>query len=164
MRPDERLKAWMLPHAYKEEGDEVSYRFCQTNVTLRYEGDDDGRFVDIVSLVAVRQGQGDGTQCLRILTGMADIFGVKLALYARAMDDKPHSTNRLVEWYIRHGFQSAAGTTHITENERRGKPKRFAWQKIDADPDEIDADHHGLDMWRPVRTVEASRMPRAHTQ
>lgn len=143
MKPGKRLMMWMLPHATgHDSGDEgIHHRFCETNVVLHYDEEDgDGEFVDIKSLVAVRQGQGAGTQCLRMLTGMADIFGVKLCLYGRAMDDKPHSTQRLKAWYERHGF-----VTH----------DRLA--DSDPDPDEVDDDHHGCDFFRAPQSIAGRR-------
>lgn len=147
MKPGERLIAWLLPHKIGEDeamgfGRLHKYRMGRVTLVLEYDPDDaDGEFVDIDRILAAQLGQGDGTQALRLICGMADLFGVKLSLSARALDDRPYSTNRLVAWYERHGF--------VAENAWRPDP--------DAEPTEEDAGHGGVSMFRAPRS-EAERM------
>jgi hypothetical protein len=137
MKPGERLIAWLLPHKVGEDsafgyGRLHTYRLNRVTLVLEYDpNDSDGEFVGIDKILAAQQGNGDGTQLLRLICGMADIFGVKLHLYARAMDDKPWSTDRLLGWYQRHGF-IVSGT----------------WRLPESDPDEVVADHAGYDLCR----------------
>lgn len=142
MKPGERFMMWMLPLTLNGTNSRI-HRLCHTNIEFLYDPEEgDGEFVDINSLVAVQQGKGYGTQALRIITGMADTFGVKLNLFARAMDHKPHSTKRLIEWYERHGFVAPTD-----------------WRPYgDPDPDEEDEGHHGLDLFRAPQ-AQAYCMP-----
>lgn len=139
---------WFLPYVVNEDGEGTHIRFCRTNMLLRYDEDDaDGEFVDVIALSAARQGQGDGTQCLRMLTGMADLFGVKLTLYARSMDNKPSSTDRLRAWYLRHGFKQC-GDYNLPES----------------DPDEVDDDHIGYDLFRDPQAQSACMPTNTHLE
>lgn len=133
MKPGARLIWWMLPHQQKGDYTGGTYRLGNITLILEYdENDAGGEFVDIKSITAAQPGTGEGYQVMRLICGMADIFGVHLALYARAHDGKPHNTKRAVRFYERLGFD-----IHQDQG--------LDW---DADPDEVDEDHAGVDMWR----------------
>ena len=91
-----------------------------------------GRDVELHSIISGRKSQGQGSAVLSGLTRLADQYDIILSLYARAMDGKPTSTKRCVEWYRRHGF--------TMENARNDN-----WQPY---VDGAEADHIGADMWR----------------
>lgn len=136
--PGQRLLMWLLPlqqtGTHRTGG---TYRLGTVTFIVEYDKDDgDGSFVTIRSLSAARPGTGEGHQVLSLICGMADIFGVALDLYARAMDHRPPTTVRLIRFYERHGF-------HMTQDHG------CDWQP---DPDEgADEDHVGVDMQRRPR-------------
>ena len=120
----------------------ASYEIGDVSVIIEYDDEEDeGQFIDIKSIIAKSQGRGDGTRALRTLTQLADEHGAVLTLYARAMDQKPHSTQRCIAWYKRHGFKFEG---------EYPLPGKFA-------PDLIDEDHHGADMWRPSKIQPSAK-------
>ena len=137
-KPGQRLLLWLLHHqqrgTHRTGG---TYKLGNVTFVLEYdEADGDGQFVTLQSLSAAQPGTGEGHQILSLLCGMSDIFGVTLEIYARALNDRPPTTVRLIEFYKRHGFE-------ITQDHG------VEW---DADPDAgEEPDHHGADMRRLPR-------------
>ena len=66
--------------------------------------------IDIVALGDV--GTGEGTAALQMLTGLADLHHVTIEGTAKAYSNRDghiQETNRLVQWYKKHGFEVIGG-------------------------------------------------------
>lgn len=69
-----------------------------------------GGEIHISDIMAAGKTQtGSGTKALKFLTGLADEHGVRLSGIAKAYsrsDDHIQSSDRLMQWYEKHGFVS----------------------------------------------------------
>jgi hypothetical protein len=83
-------------------------------ITVRPDVDDRETAVHISDIVSIYPGQGGGRDALKFIIGLADQFGVKLTLFAKAYMVGPRAktlpkTKDLVAWYGRYGFVKKRG-------------------------------------------------------
>ncbi len=134
------LEPWRIPMGAQDGESGSKFAIGGIEIILSYdEGDPD--FVDLISIEAPVRGTGLGTLALTHLCTAADMLGVKLTCYARAMDSLPASTARVVRWYERHGFTISCDNFQY-------------W----GEPDARDDDHTGCDMFREPRTPQSGQV------